>query len=176
MSFLRVFLHLFFNITLIFLLTSCDDPDSNFADLALINGNIATINDDQPHAEAIAVKGDTIKFIGSSDEIQKFIGETTEVIDLDGKFVLPGFIESHAHFMSLGNSAMILDLSTASNWDEIIAQVVEASEKAQPGEWIRGRGWHQEKWDPVPIPNVEGYPTHTEFRGRPQKNELGGLI
>ncbi|MCK5455796.1 MAG: amidohydrolase, partial [Melioribacteraceae bacterium] len=114
-----------------------------------------------PHAEAIAIKGDTIQSVGSNSEIKKLVGENTEVIDLDGKFVMPGFIESHAHFLGLGNSMMILDLNSAVNWDEIIALVAEAAEKAGPGKWIVGRGWHQEKWDPVPELNVEGYPIHT---------------
>ena len=73
-----------------------------------------------PHAEAIAIKGDTIQSVGSNSEIKKLVGENTEVIDLDGKFVMPGFIESHAHFLGLGNSMMILDLNSAVNWDEII--------------------------------------------------------
>jgi len=89
------------------------------------------------------------------------IGENTKVIDLKGKFAMPGFIESHAHFLSLGKSKMELDLSKAANWDEIIALIAEATGKAQLGEWIVGRGWHQEKWDPVPEENVEGYPLHT---------------
>lgn len=146
---------------LLLLLSSCDDPQSTHADLVLINAKIATINDAQTNAEALAIKGDTIQFVGRNAEVKKLVGENTEVIDLKGKFVIPGFIESHAHFMGLGNSMMILDLSLASNWDEIIAQVAAASEKVQPGEWIIGRGWHQEKWDPSPNPNIEGYPIHT---------------
>lgn len=160
MFFLRPFcLHLIILlVSLVFI--SCEDANSNFADLVLINANVATMNDSMPEAEAIAVKGDTIQGVGSNLEIKKLTGESTKIIDLKGKFVLPGFIESHAHFIGLGNSMMILDLNSASNWDEIIALVVEASEKTKPGEWIVGRGWHQEKWDPVPNPNVEGYPVH----------------
>ena len=85
MSFLKVFLHLFFSIVLIFLLSSCDDLDSNIADLALINGNITTINDDQPHAEAIAVKGDTIKFIGSNLKLPNDKGVFTGELIYDSK-------------------------------------------------------------------------------------------
>jgi len=155
-----------FNFTLIifilsFIFISCNNSSSTTADIVLLNGNIATINDVMPHAEAIAIKGDTIQSVGSNSEIKKLVGENTEVIDLDGKFVMPGFIESHAHFLGLGNSMMILDLNSAVNWDEIIALVAEAAEKAGPGKWIVGRGWHQEKWDPVPELNVEGYPIHT---------------
>ncbi|VAX26361.1 hypothetical protein MNBD_IGNAVI01-1377 [hydrothermal vent metagenome] len=142
------------------ILTSCDQSQPENADMVLINGNIATINDVMPHAEAIAIKGDTIQSVGSNSDINILIGKNTRVIDLHGKFVMPGFIESHAHFLGLGNSKMILDLSSAANWDEIVAIVAEAAENAKPGDWIVGRGWHQEKWDPVPEPNVEGYPLH----------------
>ena len=154
-----------FNFTLIiFILScifiSCNNSPSTTADIVLLSGNIATINDVMPHAEAIAIKGDTIQSVGSNSEIKKLVGENTEVIDLKGKFIMPGFIESHAHFLGLGNSIMILNLNSAANWDEIIALVAEAADKSQPGDWIIGRGWHQEKWDPVPDPNVEGYPIH----------------
>ena len=143
------------------ILISCRDSESLHADMVLLNGNIATVNDIIPHAEAIAIKGDTIQMVGSNSEIKKLVGEKTDVIDLDGKFVMPGFIESHAHLLGLGNSMIILDLSSAVNWDEIIALVAEATENTGPGDWIVGRGWHQEKWDPVPDPNVEGYPNHS---------------
>ncbi len=140
--------------------TSCEEPQSKSADFVFINGNVTTMNESMPHAEAIAIKGDTIQNVGSNADIESMIGKNTRVVDLHGKFVIPGFIESHAHFLSLGNSKMILNLSNAANWDEIVAIVAEAAEKAKPGDWIIGRGWHQEKWDPVPEPNVEGYPVH----------------
>ncbi|MEN8191379.1 MAG: amidohydrolase [Bacteroidota bacterium] len=156
----RIFQFIFLSFISLLVIISCDSSTSNNADIVFVNGNIATLNDTIPDAEAIAIKNDTIQSVGSNLEIEKLIGENTEIIDLNGKFVMPGFVESHAHFMSLGNSMMILDLNDAVNWDEIIAQVAEATEKTGPGPWIVGRGWHQEKWDPVPEPNVEGYPIH----------------
>jgi len=161
MHFSRTFHFSFIIFAFLLILISCRDSESLHADMVLLNGNIATVNDIIPHAEAIAIKGDTIQMVGSNSEIKKLVGEKTNVIDLDGKFVMPGFIESHAHFLGLGNSMIILDLSSAVNWDEIIALVAEATEKAGPGDWIIGRGWHQEKWDPVPEPNIEGYPNHS---------------
>jgi len=143
---------------IIFFLFACVKKRQKYADLVLINGSIVTVDNENPSAEALAVKGDTLISIASNDEIEQFIGDETEVIDLKGKFVIPGFIESHAHFIAIGNSKMNLDLKEAENWDEIIALVAEAIDKATPGEWIVGRGWHQEKWDPVPFPNIEGYP------------------
>ncbi len=73
---------------------------------------------------------------------------------------VPGFIDSHGHYMGLGESKMILDLTRARTWDDIVAMVAAAAARSEPGEWIQGRGWHQEKWDAVPVPNVDGVPTH----------------
>jgi len=146
---------------ILIILTACEPKDNNTPDLVIINGSIATMDENIPKVEAIAIKADTIQNLGTNKSIKEMIGENTKVIDLKGKFAMPGFIESHAHFLSLGKSKMELDLSKAANWDEIIALIAEATGKAQLGEWIVGRGWHQEKWDPVPEENVEGYPLHT---------------
>ena len=135
----------------------------NPADMVLINGNVATIEDSLTNVTAVAIKGDKILAVGSTEEIEKFIGDSTQVIDLKGKFVMPGFIESHAHFVGLGESLINIDLRPAKNWDEVIAIVAKAAESSKPGEWIIGRGWHQEKFDPKPEPNVEGYPIHKEL-------------
>lgn len=143
------------------ILTACEAMVDNSPDLVLINGSIVTMDESIPKVEAIAIKADTIQNIGTTKSINELVGENTIVIDLKGKFVMPGFFESHAHFLSLGESKIKLDLSVASNWDGVIALVAEAAEKARPGEWIIGRGWHQEKWDPVPEENSEGYPYHT---------------
>ncbi|MBU2491061.1 MAG: amidohydrolase [Bacteroidetes bacterium] len=148
-------------ITVMALFTSCTEEKTETADLILINGKIITVDESLPEAEAIAVKGDTIWAIGTSHEIEKLSGSETKVIDLNGAYAYPGFIESHAHFLGLGNAKLNLDLTKAKNWDEVIFQVAEAVHNVQPGQWIIGRGWHQEKWDPVPQPNVEGYPVHT---------------
>ncbi|MBN1302118.1 MAG: amidohydrolase [Melioribacteraceae bacterium] len=144
---------------MIFFLSGCEDKKEE-ASLVLFNGNIITITDDSKDFRAVAVKSDTIMFVGTDDDIQSFIGPSTEVIDLEGKTVIPGFIDSHAHLTGLGNSLLTLNLGDAKNWDEIIALVAAESHKLKPGEWIIGRGWHQEKWDPVPVPNIEGYPVH----------------
>jgi hypothetical protein len=73
---------------------------------------------------------------------------------------IPGFIDAHGHFTGLGSSKMRLDFMHVKNWDEVVAMVKTAVRKAQPGEWILGRGWHQEKWDNIPEPNVDGLPFH----------------
>ena len=157
---MKKYLFPLFGMALLFL-TSCESMVDNSPDLVLINGNILTMDQSIPKVEAIAIKADTIQNIGTNKSINELVGENTKVIDLKGKFVMPGFFESHAHFLSLGESKIKLDLSEATNWDGVIALVAEAAEKARPGEWIIGRGWHQEKWDPVPEENSEGYPYHT---------------
>jgi predicted amidohydrolase YtcJ len=130
------------------------------ADLVLRGGKIVTVDDARPEAEAIAVRGDTIVALGSNQEIQPYIGGATRVIDLKGALAVPGLIDAHIHFTGVGEAARNLKLSTASNWDDIVRMVGEAAKTAKPGEWILGRGWHQEKWSAVPSPNVEGFPQH----------------
>lgn len=130
------------------------------ATMVLRNGKIVTADDAKPEAQAMAVRGDTIVALGTNDEIQPFVGPATEVIDLAGQLAIPGFVESHGHFTGVGQAKMSLNLMKVKNYDEIVQMVADAVAKAQPGDWVVGRGWHQEKWDKVPEPNVEGFPTH----------------
>ncbi|MBW8866538.1 MAG: amidohydrolase [Acidobacteria bacterium] len=130
------------------------------ADLVLRNGKIVTVDEAKPEAQAIAISGDTIVAVGSNPEIQPYVGGSTKVIDLKGALATPGFIDAHVHFTGVGDAAKNLKLATAKNWDEVVRMVGEAAKKAKPGDWIIGRGWHQEKWSEVPSPNVEGFPLH----------------
>jgi predicted amidohydrolase YtcJ len=157
LSFMSFFFIL--SITIISLFFSCAQKKEP-ADLVLTNGKIVTLDEAKPEVEALAARGDVIVAIGSSKKIKPYIAETTKVIDLEGKLAIPGFIDAHGHFTGLGQSKMRLDFMHVKNWDEIVAMVKEAVEKAQPGEWILGRGWHQEKWDKSPEPNVDGLPFH----------------
>jgi predicted amidohydrolase YtcJ len=128
------------------------------ADLVLLHGTIVTVDAQHPAATALAVSGDTILAVGTDAEIQRFVGRGTRVIDLHGATALPGFIESHGHFLGLGEARMQLDLTKATSWDDIVQMVAAAVKTAKPGAWILGRGWHQEKWTRPPQPNVEGLP------------------
>lgn len=130
------------------------------ADLVLLHGKILTMDSARPQAEALAITGGTIMAVGSDEEIEPYIGTDTQVIDLDGMLAVPGLIDGHGHYMSLGESLMGLDLRHARTWSEIVDLVANAARKAKPGEWIVGRGWHQDKWDHPPSPNVEGLPVH----------------
>lgn len=130
------------------------------ADLVLRNGHVVTVDSTRPEAEAVAVLGGRIMMVGSNAEVGAHIGPETRVIDLEGRLAVPGFIEGHGHFMGVGNAQLNLDLTTARTWEEIVALVEDAVAEAEPGTWILGRGWHQEKWDRVPEDAVEGVPTH----------------
>jgi predicted amidohydrolase YtcJ len=130
------------------------------ADLILRAGKIVTVDAERPEATALAARGGRIVAVGSDAQIDRFRGPATEVIDLGGRLAIPGFIDSHAHYLGLGQSLMNVDLRDARTWDEVVERVGRATRDAQPGEWILGRGWHQEKWAAPPEPSVEGYPTH----------------
>jgi hypothetical protein len=149
------------NIIVLFIITSLASCKSEqVADTILINGNIYTVDENIPQVSAIAIKdGDIIK-TGTNEEIEKLKGETTEVIDLQGSFAIPAFIEGHGHFSGMGYSLIDLNFLKSKNWNEIVSAVAERAKTAKPGEWIVGRGWHQEKWDEVLERHVQGYPYH----------------
>jgi len=133
------------------------------ADMVLKGGHVVTVDQANPDGQAIAVADGKILAVGSDEEIAKFVGDNTQVIDLQGRLAIPGFIEGHAHFTGLGQSQMMLNLSKADSWDDVAKQVEEAVAITPPGEWIIGRGWHQEKWSTKPSPSFEGYPTHDKI-------------
>ena len=145
------------------LLCGCSTSSTETADLVLINGNVYTVDSNQSKAEALAITADQISKVGTNAEVESLIGENTKVIDLDGQFVMPGFIEGHGHFPGLGYSLNNLNFLTSENWDEIVNMVAEKVKTAKPGEWITGRGWHQEKWDASPERQVLGYPYHDKL-------------
>ena len=135
-------------------------PAVDAADLVLTNGKVVTVEEGAPNAQAVAVRGSRIVAVGSSAEIKKLVGPKTQVIDVQGQLVIPGFIEGHGHFTGIGAAELGLKLMNAKTWNRIVAMVAERVKTAKPGEWIYGRGWHQEKWDTKPTPDVEGFPVH----------------
>jgi predicted amidohydrolase YtcJ len=130
------------------------------ADLVLVNGKVVTLESAQGEAQAIAIRGDRILATGSTADMKRHAGPNTDVIDLQGQLVIPGFIEGHGHFMGVGRAEMQLKLMNTESWEDIVRMVAEAAKTAKPGQWITGRGWHQEKWKQPPTPNVEGFPMH----------------
>ena len=142
------------------LVAGCVSSPEIEADLVLRGGKVVTVDENVPDGQAIAVKGDTIIAVGSTRQIRAYVGPNTEVIDLDGMLAIPGFVESHGHFLGIGDANMQLDVMNVANWDEIVSMVDAVAGDAPAGELIRGRGWHQEKWDKVPEGGVQGLPTH----------------
>jgi predicted amidohydrolase YtcJ len=122
------------------------------ADLVFINGNIYTVNEKQPHAEAIAVKGDRIVFVGSNANAKKFQGANARVIDLHGATVVPGMTDAHYHFLGVGQREMNLNLEGITNLEDFLAKVKARVDQAKPGEWVTGRGWIETFWKPPVFP------------------------
>lgn len=139
---------------------SLPNNDRVEADLVLINGNVVTIDDTNPSAAAIAVVGDRIAAIGSNEAINSYVSDKTEVIDLAGQTAIPGLIEGHGHYTSYGESLTVLDFRHAKSFAEIVSMVKAAVQDTPAGEWIIGRGWHQDKWETHEDKLVEGIPLH----------------
>jgi predicted amidohydrolase YtcJ len=126
----------------------------------LIFGRIYTANPRQAVVEAVGVSGDRIIFAGTAADAEKYKGDKTQIIELNEKIMTPGFIEGHAHLLGVGYNELNMDLMTIKNYDELVEKVRQAVAKARPGEWILGRGWHQDKWDKKPEKIVKGFQTH----------------
>ncbi|HSG49374.1 MAG TPA: amidohydrolase [Longimicrobiales bacterium] len=142
------------------LLAACSPQMEEPADLVLVNGKVVTLDGSVPEAEGVAVRDGRIVAVGSSRDMRAYVGNDTELVDLDGRLAVPGLIEGHGHFLGLGRARMILDLTTVTSFEEIVDRVAAAVAEAEPGEWITGRGWHQEKWTSTPEPSVDGVPYH----------------
>jgi hypothetical protein len=136
------------------------DAPTEPADLVLRNGRVVTLDPDRPEATAVAVRGDRIAWVGEEAGVAALVGPATEVVDLDGRLLLPGFIEAHAHFLGAGSAKLGVDLSGTRSWEEVVDRVRAATAEAPRGAWIVGRGWHQSKWDAPPEPSVGGFPVH----------------
>lgn len=130
------------------------------ADLIIYGGTIYTVNEKQPVVKAVVVRGDKIEFTGEEEEAFRYKGAATQLINLEGKVMTPGFIEGHGHMMGVGYNELNLDLMDVRSYDELVERVRQAASKAQPGQWILGRGWHQDKWDVKPNRMIKGFQTH----------------
>jgi hypothetical protein len=122
------------------------------ADLVLFQGNIHTVNDRQPHAEAVAAANGKIAFVGSSAEAKRYIGPKTQTIDLKGLTVVPGLADSHYHLSGVGARELELNLEGITSLAGLLATVKAKVDKAKPGEWVTGRGWNEGTWKPQVFP------------------------
>lgn len=159
------------------LLFACEtDPpvSGNQADLLVYNARIWTGADcpgievpagDDYCATAIVIgQGGRIMAVGTdTSEWASMLQSSTKRIDAENRFMMPGFVEGHAHFSGLGSSLRNLNFLRSKNWDDIVAMVAERAEETPKGDWIAGRGWHQEKWDKPHDHSVGGYPIHDEL-------------
>jgi len=123
-------------------------------DLVLVNARIYTVDNAHPRATALAIRGGRVLFVGSDAEARALSGGSSQVIDLHGATVLPGFTDAHAHLLGLGNLLQRVNLAGSASYDEVIARVKTWAKDVKPGEWIQGRGWDQNRW-----PTKE-FPTH----------------
>ncbi len=137
-----------------FVLSTFPVPSSAAAEIAdsvYINGNIYTMEEDQPSVSALAVKGQKLIYAGNDATAKNYIGDNTKVVDLKGKTVIPGLLEGHMHLPMLGENLLKVDAF----WKpkaEIIAAVKAEVAKVQPGEWITGFGWNNTVWEDKAYP------------------------
>src|ERR1043165_2219117 len=129
--------------------------------VVFLNGNIYTVDEKQPHAEAIVVVGTRIAFVGSNTGAKKFQDELAHrgspkelarVIDLHGATVLPGMTDAHYHFIGVGQREMNLNLEGITNLQDFLARVKTRVDQAKPGDWVTGRGWIETFWTPPVFP------------------------
>ena len=159
---MRTFIH--FSVFIFFIAFLCSCKKENiYADVIFINGSIYTVDSLKPSASVLAVSNHRIIGLGDDNIIEKFKNADSKIIDLENSFVMPGFIEGHGHFGGFGEGLQNLNFLHSKSWDDVIKLVEEKVKTAKPGEWIVGRGWHQEKWDEIPLNNVLGYPFHDEL-------------
>ncbi|MGI9165864.1 MAG: amidohydrolase [Pyrinomonadaceae bacterium] len=123
-----------------------------YADIVFKNGNIYTVNDRQPQAEAVAVKRGRIIFVGSNRRSQRYIGKSTRVIDLHGNTVLPGLTDAHHHLARVGFREMTLNLEGTTSLEDFLLKVKARVDQAKPNEWVTGRGWIETFWKPPVFP------------------------
>lgn len=146
---------------LILFLPSCFPMPEKGPDTIYYNGNIYTVDPLQPYAHAMAIQDGKVLAIGGNEDINTLAGKHTRLINLNGQFVMPGFIDGHAHLLGIGKANQQVRLLDTKSWEDVLDSVEQFVQKKESGEWIIGRGWHQEKWITAPADLVAGYPTKT---------------
>lgn len=119
-------------------------PALQKADIVIVNANVVTMDRKTPRAEAIAIKDGRFVAVGSSLEIERFIGPLSNKIDAGGKLVLPGFNDAHVHFAAIGNKFSSIDLRAAKSSSDIVSLMAEYVRFLPQGRWILGSGFDPE--------------------------------
>lgn len=127
----------------------------NKADIVFSNGNIYTVSDKQPKAEAVAVKNGKILFVGSSEQAKAYTSANTQVVDLKGNTVVPGMTDAHYHLSGVGDREVMLNLEGVGSLSEMLAKLKAEVDRAPNGKWIVGRGWIETFWQPPIFPTAE---------------------
>ena len=125
------------------------------SDLVLVNTKIYTANPNNPTAEALAIKNGKFVFIGTNTEAQNFNCGESKLLDLEGSFVYPGFIDAHAHLKGIGYRELNLNLQGADSLKSMLTQVTIHANKLPIGDWVIGRGWIEKKWPEARFPTLE---------------------
>ncbi len=121
---------------------------------AFVNGKIYTVNEKEPTAEAVLIKGNRIIFVGSNKDVKQRYNYETQVIDLKGKLMLPGFIDGHVHLINGGYYLLGLDLRPAKSTKSFI-QILKKYVESNNGKWITGGNWDHEAWEKKDLPVKE---------------------
>jgi predicted amidohydrolase YtcJ len=129
--------------------SSCEQSNPS-ATLVVTNANIWTGNPDQPRAQAMAVIGDSIIAVGTNDEVAQHTGSSTEVIDAGGKFITPGFIDTHVHLLDGGFNLSSVHLRDAQSPKEFTQRIADFAKTVPKGTWITGGEWDGSDWDELP--------------------------
>lgn len=133
------------------LLLACGAPEQT-ADKLLFNGNIYTLDEAQPRAEAVAIRGDRIIGVGSRESLASHIAADTQQIDLDGATVFPGMADAHVHLAGIGERELGLNLAGIDNLEDFLAAVQARVDETAEGDWVVGRGWLETHWTPPDFP------------------------
>jgi predicted amidohydrolase YtcJ len=140
------------------------------ASLVLFNGKVWTGNPRQPESEAVACQGSRIVAVGSNQEIRRWAGAGAEVVDLQGKRVVPGFNDAHVHFYTGGAQLAGVQLRDAASEKEFAERIARFAAKTPKGRWITGGNWDHENWTPARLPTRQlidaATPDHPVFVNR----------
>ncbi len=133
-------------------------PKTPCADVLLVHGNIHTVDEDLPHATALALQGVRILAVGEDSALQDqhFCPDVTSLVDLEGRTVLPGLIDAHGHLHNLGLFLQRLDLVGTRSFEEVLQRTSERISRTPAGVWIHGRGWDQNDWTAKEFPDRAG--------------------
>lgn len=139
---------------IVFIFSVACEQKSVSADVLIVNANIWTGNENQPKAQSMAILGDSIIAIGTSTSLEGYKSKTTQVLDMKGKFITPGFIDCHVHLLMGGNALLSVELRDADSQDEFVKRIAEHSKSLPSGAWILEGNWDHTLWGGT-LPNKE---------------------